>query len=56
MDMVYNWFFLLDLVWFSYKMDLVSKIEFGLVSTLIMINLIFCTPLAVTPKHNAFSS
>jgi hypothetical protein len=33
------------LVWFSYKMDLVIKIGFGLVSTLVMVNLIFCTPL-----------
>jgi hypothetical protein len=38
------------LVWFSYKMDLVIKIGFGLVSTLVMVNLIFCTPLLV-PNH-----
>jgi hypothetical protein len=48
MDMVYNWFFFIGLVWFSYKMDLVIKIGFGLVSTLVMVNLIFCTPLAIT--------
>jgi hypothetical protein len=33
------------LVWFSYKMDLVIKIGFGLVSILVMVNQIFCTPL-----------
>ena len=45
MDMVYNWFFFIGLVWFSYKMDLVIKIGFGSVSTVVMVNLIFCTPL-----------
>jgi hypothetical protein len=45
MDMVYNWFFFIGLVWFSYKMDLVIKIGFGLVSILVMVNQIFCTPL-----------
>ena len=44
MDMVYNWFFFIGLVWFSYKMDLVIKIGFGLDSILVMVNQIFCTP------------
>jgi hypothetical protein len=48
MDMVYNWFFFIGLVWFSYKMDLVIKIGFGLVSTLVMVNLIFLH----TPSSN----
>jgi hypothetical protein len=54
MDMVYNWFFLLDWCGFLIKwiwllkLDLVIKIGFGSVSTLVMVNLIFCTPLGGT--------
>jgi hypothetical protein len=33
---------------------LVIKIGFGLVSTLVMVNLIFCTPLVVIVKKNYY--
>jgi hypothetical protein len=36
-------------------MDLVIKIGFGLVSTLVMVNLIFCTPLIAYMKTFVFS-
>jgi hypothetical protein len=60
MDMVYKpiikrwmWFtigfFLIGFVWFSYKMDLIIKIGFCLVNSLVMVNLIFCTPLRADP-------
>jgi hypothetical protein len=70
MDMVYKpiikkwiWFtigfFFIGLVWFSYKMDLVIKIGFGLVSILVMVNQIFCTPLptrVITFSYVIFSN
>jgi hypothetical protein len=52
MDMVYNWFFVIGLVWFFYKMDLVIKIGFGLVSGVVKVNLIFCTPRHITNQQN----
>jgi hypothetical protein len=41
MDMVYNSYFLIGLVWVFYKMNLIIKIGFGLVSSLVMVNLFF---------------